>query len=83
MSDFAPKIEPELLDIAYEDAEELIESFVCLWRAMANKGTPVQFLAAEGKGLEYDSGFHDGGLVALEALLAEFVAKRDTIFLEG
>ncbi len=84
MSDFDQvRPSPELLDAAYEDAEEMIESFVSLWRLMKDRGTPQEFLDAEGKTSDWDTGFLSGGIVALEALLGEFTAKRDTIFLES
>ena len=80
--DVNPGVTPIILDQAYQDAEELTESYLALWRKMGVKGSPQQLLNQEDKDGLYDEGFYRGGCVALEVLLGEIVAKRDSIFLE-
>ena len=83
MSDFNPRPDPEILDLAYVDAEELVESYLALWRSMSVKGSPAELLHHSGDTNAEDEMFFRGGCVALEVLLGEVTAKRDSIFLES
>lgn len=78
-----PEVTPTLLDLAYGDAEEMIESYITLWRKMKAEGMPDEILAIAEETRREDEMFFRGGCVALETMLSEFAAKRDSIFLGG